>query len=425
MSDFLSSLLAAGLIEKLEGDDHRFEKLENAATALAGELRSRPLDLISSVLAGVDPDVPADDPAITRAQNALVAEWKSMRSVHADPPVGLLRAVLLDACRQAGEGSNAAVLWLTLADTLRWKRLGREEAAIRPVVDLFARRTEEKAMHAFDSHPSAETPPTAAAAFSAARPKASGVDRAGLLSRVRATAGPQDRNGTALPSPNPHWTNAHQSWSYEFGDRMGALLADELDSVAKRVRAEFAVPHGELIKRVNDAIAAQGKEMHGLMKCHEVRLAALWWSKALYSPSMGRSYREMPTSMAAIVMAVDLLNEVTKPAPASVGYLLAESIRELPDAALQRTLAAQLAALREARGLLPAEWTANLTRPPEAGRLTLRDLVVLALGNQEEDIGSALGRAGFMPDLVLDLPTLGHAVYRQEQAVQIASAEAV
>lgn len=135
MTDLLTELLNAGLIDKLDGNDDRFTKMEKAAEAIAQELRDKPPLLIRAILAGLDPDIPADDPALVQAEQALLNEWQTMRSVHTDRPVNLLRAILLAACNLVADaGDNAEILWLTAADTLPLLRLGKEEWVIREML---------------------------------------------------------------------------------------------------------------------------------------------------------------------------------------------------------------------------------------------------------------------------------------------------
>ncbi|EGW21309.1 GTPase-associated system all-helical protein GASH [Methylobacter tundripaludum] len=147
MTDLLTGLLNAGLIENLNGDDERFSKIEQAAKTVAQQLREQPSLLVRAILAGLAADIPEDDPIIVQAEQALVAEWKAVRSVFPDMPVNLLRAILLDACNQvAEEDNNSAILWLTAADTLPLLKLGREEAVICKMLETWARWAEEKAL---------------------------------------------------------------------------------------------------------------------------------------------------------------------------------------------------------------------------------------------------------------------------------------
>ncbi|MBL4704944.1 MAG: hypothetical protein JKY54_10505, partial [Flavobacteriales bacterium] len=146
MSQFLKDFNKAGLIEKLDGDDERLIKIEKAADAIAKDLSSNPPLLIRAILAGLDPEVTANDPLIIKAEEALLAEWSSIRSIHTDTPILLYRAILLDACDQESDGVNAVILWNTAADTLPLMRLGREENVINDVLSQWARKAEEYAL---------------------------------------------------------------------------------------------------------------------------------------------------------------------------------------------------------------------------------------------------------------------------------------
>ncbi|MDI1444866.1 GTPase-associated system all-helical protein GASH [Polyangium sp. 6x1] len=439
MADLLTELLAAGLIEKLGGDDERFAKIERAANAVGQELITNRPELIRAILAGLDPDVPANDPAITKAHRALVAEWKSMGTVYDNPPVGLYRAILLGACSHAAEGTNAAIIWLTAADTLPLLRIGREEHVVRGMLERIAARGEEAALDV----PSIPTDSKNGKALlqveapgALKAPAARKVDRQDLLQRVAATAGPHHRDNKPIPGANQIWTNSAGSWSYEFSERMHVLLADELDSLAREVAKyqtdvaqRLQASQAELIKKIDNSLTAHHDWVREALSASEhrqqadqVRLNALWWSEALYSQSLRCGYRELPTQLAAVVMAIDLLDLITKPAPASVSYLLAETVCRLSNADFERQhqLPALLTALREARRRLPQGWAGRFIPPPKEGRLSLRDLVIVALGDQEWSLDGVVQQAGLAGESTLSLPVLARALFRQEQAVQLA-----
>ncbi len=434
MTKLFSELLATGMVTNLGGDDERLAKMEQAAADLAKQFREHPRELIDAVLAGLALDVHEDDPTIQATESALLAHWKTMRSVHTDRPVQLLRAIQLEACAQAADAGHAAIVWLTAVDTLPLVRLGREAACVRDWIAGLASRVEKKALmvpglptEAPPAIPRIEPVPVGQA------PQPYKVDRGQLRKRVGATAGPNNQKSQAYPEPNPYWPQTGGSnWSWEFTERMHVLLADELEAVAAEVRAKQADLHAKLgdaqtkfatalngaltqhQQWTRDAIAASEVRQ----KADQLRLNALWWSEALYSPSLHRSYRELPAALAAVVMALDLLAEVSIPSPASVGFLLAETVRRL-DGETQ-PFEKFLIALREARADLPRDVLRVLEGPPEVGRFSVRDLIALALGDQEWNPAGAIKRAGLPPDLSLDLPRIAHAVFRQEQALRLA-----
>ena len=434
MTDLLTEFLNAGLIEKLNGDDERFSKIEQAAKTVAQELREQPSQLIRAILAGLDPDIADDDPIIVQAEQALVAEWKAVRSVFPDMPVNLLRAILLDACNQvAEEKNNAAILWLTAADTLPLLRLGREEAVVRRILETWARSAEEKALVGLTLSAD-EAGQITVGELKFPKPtllELPKVDRAALLQKVEGSAGPNNQQGQAAPNPNPHWPNANNNWSYQFAPRMHQLLADELDALANKFSKsqleeikEVQTYFTKLTKIVTESLASQQRWVHEARQAEQIRLNSLWWSEALYSSSLRCSYRELDPVIATVAMAVDLLNEVDHPTTASVGYLLAEAVNRMPDAYFSKKISLQtlLETLGNARDSLDSEWLKTLTAPPDAGRLSLRDGMALVLSGKAQDVVTTLKRMGANGEFEMSSPQFAHALFRQEQAVQLAGA---
>ena len=432
MTEILTDLLSADLIEKLGGNDDLFAKIEKAAGAVAEQIGNDRPQLIRAVLAGLDPDIPADDPAIALAEQALTNEWKMVRGVFTDNPVNLHRAILLAACHQAADDNiNASILWLTAADTLPILRLGHQEQAVRGLLEAWAGSAEEHALASSSVlliSPK-QTPIKIPKPVKLDFKKIPVVDKKSLLPKVAAAVF-QNLNGNAVDNPNryqPH--NNPQAWAGDFATRMTDLLAGELDSLSSEVDKFAQEANGQLqvlqagynqiLNSLNDALNSQG---HKSQPTEQRRLNALWWSQALYSPSLRCGYRELPMPLAAVVMACDLLAEVPPPTPASVGYLLAETVNQLPEVGFDRKLALPelLAGLRDARDRL-AGWGISFIPASDTGRLSLRDLAVLALTEKSVDLDAALQRAGVCGDFKMSLPQFARALFRQEQAVRLAA----
>lgn len=422
MTNLLTELLNAGLIEKLDGDDGRFSKIEQAAKNIAQELREQPSQLIRAILAGLDPDIADDDPIIVRVEQALVAEWRSVRTVFPDGLVNMLRAILLDACNQvAEEENNAAILWLTAADTLPLLQLGREESVVRKMLEAWARCAEERALAGLTlTADEAGQITVGELKFpKAAKLESPKVDQATQLQKMTTAIGQVQPNNYGLTCVN------HTG----FADRMNQLLADELDTLATKLSKLMAetsqqvpVHLTKLAEVVNESLASQQRWVQEARQADQIRLNSLWWSEALYSSSLRCSYRELPAAIATVVMAVDLLNEVAQPTTASVGYLLAEAVNRLPDAnpSKKLTLQALLEALGNARERLDNEWLKSLTAPPETGRLSLRDGMTLVSTGKAHDVVTTLKRMGTSGEFEMSFPQFAHALFRQEQAVQLA-----
>lgn len=438
MSDLLKSLNKAGLIEKLDGNDERFAKIESAAKNVAEMLKESPQLMIRAVLAGLDPDITSDDPAIMIAADALADVWTSVRSVHTDPPIFIYRSILLDACNQVADGSYAIVLSYTATDTLPLVRLGREEAVVRGMLAEWAKMSESVSLVVPQVTETKRAPATKKIeplSFNAAT--ASKVNRETLLNAVAATVFPNYK-GQAVNNPNPYQPHSHPSqWAGEYSDRMMALLADQIDSVKSAIIQsqnglikQLEQHETHQLEAVKELLSSQRswlqevvKQSEEFKKAEHLRLNTLWWCEAQYSSSLTCSYRELSPVLAGAVMPFDLLSEVQTPTPASVTYALSEAVAKLPEAAFGKEykLPELLNIMQGKCADLPVAWAKALVSPPKEGRLSIRDMVVAVLQGEKET-KKLLQRANLGPDSSISLPRLAQAIYRQEQAVRLAGA---
>lgn len=438
MSELLKSLNKAGLVEKLDGDDERFAKIESAAKNVAEKFKESPPFMIRAVLAGLDPDIPSDDPVIMMAADALVDVWTSVRSIHIDPPVFLYRTILLDACNHVAEGLNAVILTHTAADTLTTVRLGREKGIVLEMLERWARLSEEYSLTVptiSDIKRAPVTKKIELAAFVTVSSKK--TDREKLLPSIAMASG-QNYKGNSLGEHNPYWPHQHpQQWAGEFSDRLTKVLANQIDFVlsgtaqsCNEIIKQIGPREQTVLDSVKDLLSSQRSWLQEVVKQSEeqrkadhLRLNTLWWCEALYSSSLKCSYRELPLVLAGAVMPFDLLEEVQTPTPASVTYALSETVAKLPDAEVVKSYKIHelLNTIIENSSILPEEWAHELESPPKSGRLSIRDMVVAALQG-EKDIQKLLQQANLGPDFTISLPRLSQAIYRQEQAVRLAGA---
>lgn len=434
MTRLLNDLLGAGWITELAGDDSRWNKITQASDALAKALAAEPQALIGATLAGLDPNAPADDPAMMRAEQALLGQWPTMRSVHVDPPVNLLRALLLDASVQAAADERAAIVWLTAADALPFVSLGRGERGVLLALEALANRAERQVFGANDQvalppGPSFKTAPTK----QKASVKTVKIDRARLQDKITAASIPviTDRRQNI---GNPHWPGSHNEWGREFATRMAQILAEEIEAAAASIGSPesdaltaWTQAHNQAMGAIGAAFESHRQWVDERLKAMGTRhesggsqVSALWWSQALYSPTTRTSYRRLPPAIAAVTMAHDLAAQVPAPCAASVGYLLAETTTRLPDVTFTdcRPIREWLEAIAGDRERLPEDHRAAL-RPPTAGHLSFDDLATLAL--KGADLTSALQRTPFPPDAPISLPDLAHAIFHHRQARDLAA----
>jgi hypothetical protein len=436
MSELLTELLEAGLIDKLGGDDERFEKFEKAAQSVAKQLSDSPSLIIRAILVGLNPDVTADDPAIILAKKALTAEWKSMSSVHPDTPINLLRAILIDACDQVAKDTNAAILWLTAADTLPFTKLGKESNLVNRLLTNAATKYEEFATQPLPLPHKKKSPTSKFQSPSIPATRTFEVDREDLKHRVAAAAGTNYKNNAPGEySPNPYFPSTPTHWSWEFTDRMTELLANEFDSLAKTTVSDQAELNKKIISsqtaiidNLKEELTSQRQWIKDVIgttekrtEVEQLRLNTLWWYETLYSPSLQVSYRQLPIEIASVAMAIDILNQLPTPTPASVGYVLAEAVNRLPaaDFAQKISIKTFLKTIRKDRNTLPDDWRNNVFDAPEKGCLSLRDVVALTLKEDKLNLDDTIKRTTYGNEDEMSLPEFAHALFRQEQAEYI------
>lgn len=423
----LSELVAAGWIEKLDGRDERLEKLEQAAETLAADFKKEPRQLIPAILAALAPDVTGDDPAIQKAEQALISHWQTMASVHTDKPIGIYRALLLAGCAGAAEGRNAAILWLTAVDMLPFSRLGRAETRVRALIESFADATELQAISLVpDSSRKRKSAGLPALDLGDMQPFK--IKREWLFTEIGAAAGPQNaQNGNQPYKPefNPHWPNAQNPWVFEFANRMKDVIGGLSDAIAKHSfdqQKDIAGKVAEAFKAQSQLLQEAITATQNTQSSDQVRLDTLWWYEALYSPSMRKSYREVDPLLAMIMMPLDLISITPAVTPASVAYVLSEAVARLPGAEFHTSVPLRdlLTSISRLRGDVPADSLNDFAVPSGGGRLSLRDMVRLALGQNDPQTEELLRGAYIPVDAEMTVPQLARAILRQEQAVRLA-----
>jgi hypothetical protein len=427
MANVLQELLAAGLIDKLEGNDERFKKMAQAADSLAKTFRRSPALLIPAVLSALDGDLATNDPMIELAEKALLAEWETLQSVHTDKPIHIYRAILLTACAAVAQERNAAILWLTATDMLRFSHLGREEAVVVKLVSLFGDAAEQQDISLF-------APLTKGARKSTDLPKLDlkevtidEVDRTVLFSEIGAASGKHNtQNGQFIEGKthNRYWPNQPQHWAEDFANLMKDVLGERFDELGNACATELNGIHVALetaFKAQAQILQTSLLQAQSASTREQLRLDALWWYESLYSASAKMCYREMDPLAAAILMPLDLMAIMPSVTPTSVAYLLSEAVARLPNAGFETVVPLRdiLERTSSLRGVIPHSMMDGFNLPTREGRLSLRDILRLALEGTGASATDLLHRARIAESSTISLPLLARALLRQEQAVRL------
>lgn len=415
----LQELLNLGLVE-IDFDDSRFDKMQSAAVALMRCFEEEPGLLIPSTLIALDEDVDANDGLFELVEGLVLAEWKTLRNRHVDRPRQLLRSIVIDALASAADTrvEVSAVLWNIAASRMRHgqSRLGKARPVIEPILHQARDAAEEEAVRRAGMVEPPSRGPTQGAEAITALTVAATIETEDVIGDVARAAGPSFA-GATLVDANPHWSNA-APWSAEFTPRMaaalvkvvnlggerlsesiGEALANELEALEERLRDELIVRH--------QTSTAQANRM---------RLDVLWWSESLYSPSLQCGYRELPISVAAVTAAADLASITPALAPASVDYLLGETVfrlGQLLEADQKRPVQGYLYEIAQAKPQLRNGFRWSMVT---GGRAPLAYLVAEAITGAAASADVIRARSGIEGSLELSPADFSMWVFREIQA---------
>ena len=411
------------------GDDTKLERLGQAAGDLSEILKGTPQKTLAFSLVAFDPQVPEKDPVIAEAGDALGKRWATYVNTFPSPPVAVFRAMLTSALIHAARDNEAiaSAFAACARNALPFMEAGGEREIWADVVAEVEREVEERAEAQWAAPASIILPKTNLDDISlddSAHDKK--VDRSMLTRQLRAAAGPHfidPKDGQQRATKgNQHYPHDNENWIYEFGTRAAGAVADAIEGTTESLSAEKA----ELSKATRNLAAAMSAHLEKTIQMVsdaaagvQQRAGLLWWKEALFSPTARKSYRDMPESTAAALMAFDLHQQLPAFSPSSVAAFLRETVIALPniDGDQKRTVrelvedagrTCFLSDLRtEAARLVPA---APVGRAPLIGLIGHPEVPLHANEKRFRDL------AGVKPDTHLSLPDWSVWLLREFQA---------
>ncbi|WP_296243162.1 MULTISPECIES: GTPase-associated system all-helical protein GASH [unclassified Psychrobacter] len=373
MPNVLDAMNHLGLIDKLNGDDTRFDKIVDATSLLVDELKSDESLLIPAVLASMNNGILADDTAIKLAEASLLQTWKSANTVYDDAPILIYRSMLLEACdriSKTAKGRIAYILWNTIADMLPFIKFGNEGTVFDSIFQNWAKESEE-------------------------------YSSLNLIKTIEDIKTPFPRK---LPD-------------FKASDDLAEI--HDFETIYNKISEDFTQRESQYQEQYRRLKEYENTVKNHIAANENLKLDTLWWSKSLYSSNSNKSYRAFAPKDALVIMTNDLLCALQEAPPASVSYLLAETLAQLPNIDF------------ETKFSLKAIWeyySANTTKIPELviekfhsvskGSWLFNDLVVTALQGKTMDTDEAIAKLAVPKDTQISLPELAQAIFRQESAKQ-------
>jgi hypothetical protein len=268
MADILQEYLSLGLLD-IGDDDTRLDKLREASADLQKRFEESPIAALYHALIAYSPNADAEDECFAEDAEALRSHWKTYQNRHSDVPREMFRALSLDAVMAAAE----------------------RKPEVKASVTYGLRSLEQHPVSTKDSS---------------------------LLQQLYVKLEQEFEAG------------AIQAWRINTIDQ--ATVNEEVPRMPVIDKAEVDAGeaidnlYGWLEPRMASFMSALSQQCGTTINAAK-RSELLWWKESMYSPLLNRTYRDLPSGVTAVCMAVDLQKLVGRIAPISVDFFLRETVR--------------------------------------------------------------------------------------------------
>jgi len=428
----LQELLNLGLLE-IGDDDTRFEKMEETAKELGEKLKATPSLLIPAASIMLDGEFKGDDSVYDLTEKIVVKNWKTLRNTHVNRPYTLLRSIIVSAVSLAAKSSPeaASLVWNTSLGRVnhRQTNFGKEINLVTGLLEELASIAEKEAVtRAGMSAPKKRRSKKKTEAIVFVAPAKTEILDNEVIGNVARAAGPQYPSGTTLTDANPNWSNTAGNWSWEFIPRMANAMTEavnlssskNMDALSKAV-AEFADALSQKVTKTVQAIEEEAtKKLEAASSGEAMRMNVLWWAKSKYSTSMNCSYRDLPRAVGALVMAHDISKLTPALAPASVAYVLGESVGSVYCQSETTTVESFVSEVREKAS--DFTFVPDIPKAAQLCRLTLGQIVLGNINGSFNDISELKAQTGISPSLELNAPEFSMWMFREMQTQKLLEA---
>lgn len=290
MTDMLQRYLSSGLLD-IGDDDARLSKLRDAAADLQKLFASQPRTGLYHALMVYSENVDSEDQCFVEAAEALSKHWNTYKNRYPDTPRALFRAMAIHAVSETA--SSNPDLEVAVAYGLRSLGEHPNGANEGPILQEYYRETSNKLeqraiaswrLNQFNPFPALKLTVVAAPT----------VDKAAL--------------DTGITSDTV--TNT-----------LAKLATGIVSDVNKNLKS--------MTDQVSSNVGTAQQGFRDLAASMFQRSELLWWKESRFSPILRKPYQDLPASVAAIFMALDLHTQLSGFAPLSVDFFLSETVTQL------------------------------------------------------------------------------------------------
>jgi hypothetical protein len=328
MSTILQKFIDSQLIQ-LKNDDE-FKKLKDAATNLSQNELKKKENVSSYVLCALDPNIKSNDICLERTKVRVIKQSPTVLSQSKDMPRTILRAVILESLytRALNDIDYARIFWYIGSNVINYYSLGNEKILLHNLLNEIGEIVEKEAIKDWSLVNS-----IAVEEIDDFNLK---IETAKSIQTNVTTFKTEFHNAfqhTAWGGENPYYhPQNNQNWGNHFTKHGAESISKFVENSIQKQSEALNVISKQINEYMSDLTPffekISSQAIKGVSSVNN-RSQLLWWKESLYSPSMKKSYRELPSEILAFVMAFDLYFIITQNYPISVDYLLKETIKSI------------------------------------------------------------------------------------------------
>lgn len=327
-----SEYLRAGLFE-IGDADNRLEQLSKSVEELAGSLANNLHQVRCYTLVALDAHIPLTNPLLLAAQEVVKKHWKGLEGKYPQPPVTILRGVILSALYQLGRKYMlpCRVIYYTASGLGQFIQFGREKPAIDLMLLKFADFVENEALKQWELAKTPIKPTLTSFELNDFKLGIAKVDATALEASLKKAAGPEPVNSYSTQSNSALWV-PHFASTASAG--IAKVIESSLQTFGQSLSTEtLEAEINEFFAGISASLSATFEQSFQSLVAVERRSKLLWWKETLFSTTLRKSYREIDPAVLPVVMAIDLAQLLPDVAPVSVDYLLTDTYRAIVGAA--------------------------------------------------------------------------------------------
>ena len=324
----LNQFLKKQLLD-LNSTDEKLEKLVATSDQLSEILTQTPSKALSYILTALDPQVSEDQPIVIETLHVLEENWATYSNAFHDQPTQIVRALMLQALANKVEDQHVSIAFVSLArNILPTIETGKERGIWIDLVQEMELNLNQQAQKEWSTPQNITIKDFSYTPLKANKLalKKGEVDHVSLQRGIAKATGPI--NNDESTSGNNYWPESNELWANEFTPLLTTAITQTIEDAV--INIDFSKPLKHFSTAIGNhidmALEAVSSATIGLQR----RTDLIWWKESFYSSSALCSYREMPSSIAAIVMAFDIFKQVPTCSPASVTAFLYETVSSLP-----------------------------------------------------------------------------------------------